>query len=278
MHDSAVWSGAASLEDRHVVAADVLQRSFEPLLCTRCPLGVDRLDPLGGGTAVRCQKARLHAVPVELPACIVADALQPYINEVPSGDASKSRDEIINIPDQQVAHVSGRHTNFVQMRFHRTSKVAGQVRSFQGLGHGESSERDCEVGGAGCGRRVKLGRAAGLNIRDRAFRGDAVLAALLEGAFGQVATHSTWVADHEQDALVLCVLGQAPRATLPRYVEPVRGSGDVLINMLSLLLVTRRDRRSGRFKSRSDHPAPSASSESLTVGDAPDSTVRRRSV
>ena len=34
------------------------------------------------------------------------------------------RDEIIDIPKQQIPHVSRRHTTVIQMRFHRPSKVA----------------------------------------------------------------------------------------------------------------------------------------------------------
>lgn len=123
--NSATRARAAALEDRHVMDPEVLYRSFEPFLFAQCPLGVDRLDPLGGGTTIGRQEARLHAVPVELPAGIVADALQPYINEIGPGDFGEFRDEIINVLDQQISHVSWRHIAVVQMRLQRKSKVAG---------------------------------------------------------------------------------------------------------------------------------------------------------
>ena len=105
----------------------------------------------------------------------------------------------------------------------------GQNGPFQELSHGNPSERICKVGGAGCERRAGLEKAGGLTIGGRALRRDVALASWLEGA-----THRSMAADHEQDALVLPHPGQVLRALRPRYVEPVRGSGDVSIRMFSL--------------------------------------------
>ena len=105
MDDSVTWPGTASLEDRDIMVSQALQRTVELLLFVQCALGVDWLDPLGRGTAVRCQEARLDAVAVELPAGIVVDAFQAKINPVATGYVGKGSDQVTDVRDQQVAHV-----------------------------------------------------------------------------------------------------------------------------------------------------------------------------
>ena len=65
--------------------AKALQPSFEPRLLTQRPRGAMRLELLVRGTTVGRQQVRLDAVSVKLPAGILADALQPNINEIALG-------------------------------------------------------------------------------------------------------------------------------------------------------------------------------------------------
>ncbi len=55
----------------------------------------------------------------------MADALQPNIHQIGPGHPGERRDEIIDIPKQNVSHVPRRHTAVVQMRLQRKSKIAG---------------------------------------------------------------------------------------------------------------------------------------------------------
>ncbi|MCG8593971.1 MAG: hypothetical protein MI785_06290 [Kiloniellales bacterium] len=125
MDDSVSGVGAASLEDRHVVGLEMLDRPLETLLGAERRLGVARPDPLGRRTAVGRQEACFDAVPMELPARIATDALQPHVHEIGPGDAGERRDEIVDVAEEDGAHLSLGQATVAQRRFHRPYKVLG---------------------------------------------------------------------------------------------------------------------------------------------------------
>ncbi|MDD9906665.1 MAG: hypothetical protein OXT06_24090 [Rhodospirillaceae bacterium] len=76
-----------------------LDRAIELFLFTQGLLGVRCANPFGGGAAVGRQEPSRHIVAVELPAGVVADALQPHIDELTPGDVGEMRDEIMDVGD-----------------------------------------------------------------------------------------------------------------------------------------------------------------------------------
>ena len=92
---------------------------------------VSWLNPFGGGTAIRRQKARLDRIAMEFPTGVVNDPLEANIDKVACGNVREDRYKFSDVSDEQIAHLAGRHPASVHMRFDRAPNVGRRDQNAQ---------------------------------------------------------------------------------------------------------------------------------------------------